>query len=446
MNGPVVRRPSESIIEMRTEKLLIRNAKQIVLVCNNKERVLCGEAMKNPVILEQNSGSNGISLVIGSDGLIKGIGSTATLTKGVRFNKIIDATGKCVIPGLVDGHTHPVWAGDRVHEFSLKLAGASYMDVHKAGGGINFTVEHTRKATEKELYASLKQRLNGMLRCGTTLVECKSGYGLNTETEIKMLKVIQKAKKEMAIDISSTFCGAHSIPSDQTAESATRDVIVNQLPEIQKLMEKGELEVDNIDVFCEQGVFDINQSRRILDAGRKAGLALNFHGDELHPMEAAELGGELKAEAVSHLEEISDAGMKAMAEAGSVAVILPTTAYILRLKHPPVRKMIEQGVPVALGSDFNPNAFCMSMPLVMHLACVNLRMSMQEALVAATINAAASLCKSSTHGSIEVGKYGDVLILDTPRWEHLVYQMANHERLIEYVIKQGDVAYQRDKR
>ncbi|XP_033120039.1 probable imidazolonepropionase [Anneissia japonica] len=434
----------EPKVEMRTEKLLIRNARQIVAVCSNGERVLCGEAMKNPVILNQDGGNNGVSLVIGSDGLIKGIGSTAALSKGIRFSKIIDATGKCVVPGLIDGHTHPVWAGDRVHEFSLKLAGASYMEVHKAGGGINFTVEHTRQATENELYATFKQRLEGMLRCGTTLVECKSGYGLDAETEIKMLKVIQKAKRELAIDVSSTYCGAHAVPMGHTSGAATIDVIQNQLPKIVKLIKDGQLEVDNIDVFCEQGVFNKEQTRRILTAGRQAGLALNFHGDELHPMEAAELGGELKAEAVSHLEEISDAGIKAMAESGSIAVILPTTAYILRLKHPPVRKMIEEGVAVALGSDFNPNAFCMSMPLVMHLACVNLRMSMQEALVAATINAAASLRKSSTHGSIEVGKVGDVLILDAPRWEHLIYQMGNHEKLIEYVIKQGDVVHQRD--
>lgn len=359
------------------------------------------------------------------------------------FVEEIDASGMCVLPGLVDGHTHPVWEGDRVHEFAMKLAGATYMDIHNAGGGIGFTVECVRKASEEELYTSLRKRLLRMLRSGTTLVEAKSGYGLEVESEMKMLRVIERAKKELPIEISSTFCGAHSVPKGSSPEEATNNVINCQIPKLQELMKNNELTVDNIDVFCEKGVFGVEDTRKILEAGKSAGLAINFHGDELHPMKAAELGAEVGARAISHLEEVSDKGILAMAAASVVAVLLPTTAYILRLKCPPARKMINAGVPVALGTDFNPNAFCLSMPLTMHLACVNLRMTMEESLVAATINAAASLGRAHSHGSLEPGKVADMLVIDAPRWEHLVYQLGGHDEIIKYVIKNGKIVYSR---
>ncbi|XP_070559217.1 probable imidazolonepropionase [Ptychodera flava] len=424
-------------------KLMVQNAKQVVLVCRNGEKVLKGESMKDVVVLEED-GQNGVSIIVGSNGLLEAIDHDAKIQqkyKETKFEKVIDATGKCVLPGFIDGHTHPVWDGDRVREFAMKLAGASYMEVHQAGGGINFTVEHTRKASEERLYELFKDRLERMLKCGTTLVECKSGYGLDLDTEIKMLKVIQKAKKELPIEISSTFCGAHSIPKGKTAEEATDDVINVQLPVVHKMMQNGELEVDHIDVFCEKGVFNLDQTKRILESGVNAGLAINFHGEELHPMKSAELGAELNARAISHLEEISDEGIKAMAKSGSIGVLLPTTAYVLRLNKPPARKLIDSGVAVALGTDFNPGVFCVSMPLTMHLACVNLHMSMNEALAAATINAAASLGKADTHGSLEVGKVGDLVIINAPRWEHLIYQMGGHDHLIQYVVKRGDVVY-----
>ncbi|XP_019625373.1 PREDICTED: probable imidazolonepropionase [Branchiostoma belcheri] len=424
-------------------KLLVRGARQAVLVCRAGERALRGEEMKTLASLEQD-GDNGVSLVVGSNGLIEAVGHDADIQQkygSTKFDRVIDAAGMSILPGLIDGHTHPVWAGDRVHEFAMKLAGATYMEVHKAGGGINFTVEHTRRASEDELYTLFRDRLLRMVRAGTTLVECKSGYGLEVETEMKMLRVIQRAKRELPIEISSTFCGAHSVPRGSTMEQATDDVINVQLPRLRELMKSGDLEVDNIDVFCEKGVFDVDSTRRILQAGVETGLAINFHGDELHPMNSAELGAELKARAISHLEEISDAGIKAMADSGSVAVILPTTAYILRLTPPPARKMIDSGVVVALGSDFNPNAFCLSMPMTMHLACVNFRMSMNESLAAATINAAASLGRAETHGSLEVGKVGDLVIIDAPRWEHLIYQLAGHDHLIKYVVKKGEVIH-----
>ncbi|KAK7891820.1 hypothetical protein WMY93_023783 [Mugilogobius chulae] len=393
-------------------RLLVENAKQVVLVCSNGEKYLKSDGMQHLKIIE-----NG-SIIVGSNGQIEAVGAADTIKadySGASFDKVIDATGMCVLPGLVDAHTHPVWAGDRVHEFAMKLAGATYMDVHRAGGGIHFTVEHTRAAVASELVISLSSRLKRMMQTGTTLVECKSGYGLDLQTELKMLEVIQRARHTLPINISSTYCGAHAVPKGKTVAEATEDILQVQLPKLKECMDKGDLQVDNIDVFCEKGVFDLTSTKSILQAGKDMGLNINFHGDELHPMNSAQLGAELGALAISHLEEVTDEGIAAMAKANTAAVLLPTTAYILRLPQPRARDMLKAGVIVALGSDFNPNAYCCSMPIVMHLACVNMRMSMPEALAAATINAAYALGCSSSHGSLEVNKDGDLLILNSTR-------------------------------
>ncbi|XP_027449044.1 probable imidazolonepropionase isoform X3 [Zalophus californianus] len=380
-------------------RLLLENARQVVMVCGRGERFLARDALRSLAVLE------GASLVVGTDGLIKAIGPADAIQKMFSeetFEERIDCSGKCILPGLVDAHTHPVWAGERVHEFAMKLAGATYMDIHRAGGGINFTVEHTRQASEEELFCSFQERLQRMMRAGTTLVECKSGYGLNLETELKMLRVIERARRQLPIGISATYCGAHSVPKGKTAPEAADEIINSHLPKLKELGRSGEIHVDNIDVFCEKGVFDLSSTRRILQSGKEMGLQINFHGDELHPMKAAEV-----------------------------------------LKQPRARKMLDEGVIVALGSDFNPNAYCFSMPVVMHLACVNMRMSMPEALAAATINAAYALGKSDTHGSLEVGKQGDLIIINSSRWEHLIYQFGGHHELIEYVVAKGKVIYKK---
>ncbi|KAL6490514.1 hypothetical protein MHYP_G00008590 [Metynnis hypsauchen] len=423
-------------------KLLVKGAKQVVLVCKNGEKFLTKEGMQNLAVIE-----NG-SVVIGHDGQIKAVGSADSIESRFRdavFDKVIDATGMCVLPGLIDAHTHPVWAGDRVNEFAMKLAGATYMEVHEAGGGIHFTVKHTRAAPPETLLEGLKGRLERMLRAGTTLVECKSGYGLDLDTELKMLSVIDAAQRSMPIGISSTYCGAHAVPRGKTMEEATEDILSVQLPAIQKQITEGSLQVDNIDVFCEKGVFDLNSTCLILQAGKDMGLNINFHGDELHPMNSAQLGAKLAALAISHLEEVTDEGIAAMAAAKTSAILLPTTAYILRLPCPRARDMLDAGVIVSLGSDFNPNAYCCSMPMVMHLACVTLKMSMPEALAAATINAAYALNRSHSHGSLEPSKQGDLLIIHAPRWEHLIYQFGSHQELIRFVIIKGTIVYENDK-
>jgi len=281
-----------------------------------------------------------------------------------------------------------------------------------------------------------------MNRLGTTLVECKSGYGLETEAEFKMMRVIDRAQHELPfIDIVGNFCGAHSIPEGSTEERATNDVVNEMIPALAKEKEEGRLSsIKLIDVFAEDGVFGRESTRKILAAGANIGLLGNFHGDELTYQGCGELAGELQCRAVSHCEHVSEEGMAAMKKSHTAAVLLPTTAYALRITPPPARKLIDTGVPVALGSDFNPNAHCMSMPHVMNLACVTMKMTVEEALVASTLNAAYSMGMQETHGSLEIGKHGDIVIVDVPRWEHVIYQFGGLPPLFA-VIKDGVVRY-----
>ncbi|EAN81146.1 imidazolonepropienase, putative, partial [Trypanosoma cruzi] len=237
----------------------------------------------------------------------------------------------------------------------------------------------------------------------------------------------------------STFCGAHAVPEGKTAEEAVRDVVEAQLPAVMQERAEGRNDVQNIDVFCEIGAFDHDQSRRVLEAGRKSGLMINFHGDELSYVASGELAGELEAQAVSHLEHVSDEGIACMSKRPTFAVLLPMTAYVLRIAPPPARKLIDGHVPVALGSDFCPNAHSLSMPHTMNVSCVLMHMTVEEALVAATINAAGSLNMSDRCGSLEVGKWADVVLLHAPRWEHVVYQMVDPP--IEAVYKKGRLVY-----
>ncbi|XP_076448422.1 putative imidazolonepropionase [Babylonia areolata] len=426
-------------------KLLVKNARQVLQVCGAREAVRCGQDMDRLQLLEGKD-QEGLSVLIDRKGFIADIGPSSDVMarhEKDTIDDVIDATGKCVTPGLVDAHTHSVWAGDRVHEFAMKLAGASYMEVHNAGGGIYYTVDHTRSASEDDLYDLLKERLMRMVRAGTTFVEIKTGYGLDLETEVKMLRVIERARRSLPVDISCTYCAAHAVPKGSTADQATSDIINVHLPRLRELTSSGELHVHNIDVFCEQGVFDVKQSRDILSAGKAMGLNINFHGEELHRLHSAEMGAELGALAISHLEWVSEEGISAMARSGTAAVLLPTTPYNLRFAPPPARAMMGAGVAVALATDFNPNAHCLAMPLVMNLACVTLKMTMAESMTAATLNAAYALGQSDLHGSVEVGKWGNLLILDAPRWEHLIYQMGSHQDVISHVIWHGDVVHRK---
>ncbi|PAV88479.1 hypothetical protein WR25_23108 [Diploscapter pachys] len=337
----------------------------------------------------------------------------------------------------------------------MKLAGATYMEVQAAGGGIIFTTSHTKEASEDQLLEDFVNLSEQMLRCGTTTLEAKSGYGLETETELKMLRVLDRASGKTPLEICATFCGAHAVPRGANEEDQTKLIVQEMIPKIREEKNKGKLQnLENIDVFCEKGVFGVESTREILKSGQSIGLYPNFHAEELNYIGGVEMGAEIRARAMSHLEEISDAGIEKMAEAGSVAVLLPSTAFILRLKPPPARKMIEKGIEqydkksiffsgviVALGSDFNPNAFCLAMPMIMHFACVTMHLSMPEALVAATINSAHSLGRGRTHGAIAVHRQADFVLLEANSWEHIIYRIAGHEAIISKVFKKGELVY-----
>ncbi|KAL3201592.1 hypothetical protein MRX96_012619 [Rhipicephalus microplus] len=238
-------------------RLLLKNARQVVQVVDNGQKIVKGDAMRRLAVLQEDDVT--FSVVVNQFGRIVAIDESSVIAENYelsQFEEVIDATGCCVLPGLVDSHTHPVWAGDRVHEFAMKLAGATYLEIHEKGGGIHFTVEHTRNASEERLLESL--------------------------TELKMLHTIEKARLKTPIEISSTFCGAHAVPKGKNAQEATEDIVTRQLPEIKRRVSEGTLTVENIDVFCEKGVFDVESSRQILQAGREAGLRLNFHAEELN--------------------------------------------------------------------------------------------------------------------------------------------------------------------
>ncbi|KAF2352248.1 Imidazolonepropionase [Trinorchestia longiramus] len=449
---------------MMAGRLLVHGAHEVVRVGAPGELYKKGPTMRDLHVLSAHPPA-GLSVVVNRDGDIEAIGSddeVKTKYGSWKFDHVLDARGCCVLPGLVDAHTHPVWGGDRVHEFTLKLSGASYLEVQEAGGGIHWTVARTKETSDDLLLELLLQRLQRMLvsdlqcaillprnrqetkQCcivGTTLVEAKSGYGLDTSEELRLLKVLHRASSLSPLTIVPTFLGAHAIPPSLEAEEATRRVVEEQLPAVMAAKRRGELSVESVDVFCETGVYSVSETRRIAQAARQEGLMLNLHVDELSPLGGAKMAGELKAEAVSHCEEVSTEGVEALASGGTVAVLLPTTQLLLGLKAPPAREMIDKGVIVALGSDFNPNAHCLSMSTVLHLACVLLRMSPAEALTAATLNAAHSIRRSHRHGALQPGMVGDMVIIRAPRWEHLVYQLGEHASIIQQVVCAGQVIY-----
>lgn len=407
-----------------THRLRLRNAAQVVTVARNGARRKIKDDMNDLGILRN------ATVVVGLDGAISAIGTQQDLAalswyKTASFESDIDCTGKSIIPSFVDGHTHPVWAGDRVHEFAMKLAGATYMEVHNQGGGIQYTVRHTRECPQEKLEDMLSERLDRMLHTGTTVVEAKSGYGMNLETEMKMLKVIHNVDKVHKIKLCATYLGAHSIPEGRDVKSYVEEIINEHMPAMAALIKAGEISPENFDVFYEKGIFEKEVTERMFAAASEMGLAINFHGDELNPMGAGELGGRSGAKAISHLEHVSDEGIKAMAANNIAAVLLPTTAYILRIAQPPARKLIDGGVAIVLATDFNPNAHCTSMPVTMHMACVLLRLTMPEALVASTINAADSLGCSHMYGSLEVGKRGDLVVVDAADWQHIIYRFGD---------------------
>ena len=333
--------------------------------------------------------------------------------------RVLDAGGAAVVPGFVDPHTHLAFAGQRDDEIQRRLAGASYAEIAAAGGGIVRTVEATRKASTDELVQGICQRLDEMLACGTTTVEIKSGYGLETAAEIRSLEAIRRASERHPVTVVPTFLGAHEVPVEHRSDrSRYVSLLVHEMiPEV-----AGRGLATYCDVFCEEGVFTVAESRRILETAFEHGMDLRIHADELKWTGGAELAAGLGARSADHLVFASEAGMKALAEAGCVGTVLPSATFYLRLgRYAPVRAMIQAGVPVALATDVNPGGgLSPSVPFAVAVACFNMGLSLEEALTAATINAAHSLGLQDEVGSLEVGKRADLLVLRSRRLLDLV--------------------------
>lgn len=367
---------------------------------------------------------------------IKAVGTTTELEQQFADRaaeaEVIDAGGQLVTPGLVDPHTHVAYGGSREGEFEKRLQGTSYMDIMNAGGGIHATMRMTREATEEELVEQTTKRLDSFLEHGVTTVEGKSGYGMNLETELKQLKVMQRLNAEHPIDLVPTFMGAHAVPSEYKGkEDEFVDYLIEtMLPEVAELAEFN-------DVFCEKNVYTPEQSERILEAGKKYGLTPKIHADEIVSYGGAELAAKVGAISAEHLLKASDEGIKAMAAAGVIACLLPATALYLREDAAQGRKMIDSGVAVAISTDCNPGSSpTVSMPLVMNLACISMRLTPAEALVAATYNAACAIKREDRAGSIEVGKQADIVLWKVKSYQELQYLFGvNH---VQRVWKNGE--------
>ncbi len=413
-----------------SECLIVQHAVQLVLVTSRGERVRRGQAMRDlPMIAD--------GAVLIRDGRIAWVGPTAELPPVPPNVEVIDTTGMTVLPGFVDSHTHLVFAGSREDEFEQRLAGLSYQEIAARGGGINATVRKVRTATKAELKDLARARLQRLLSFGVTTVEVKSGYGLSPADEMKCLEVIAELNAEGPWELVPTFLGAHAVPPEYRDDRSgyVRLLLDTMLPEVARC---GLARF--CDVFCETGVFSLEESERILDRARDLGFQLKLHADELTPLGGAELAARVGAVSADHLLCITDRGIDALAASGTVATLLPGTAFFLGMPFAPARKLLERGVPVALASDCNPGTCpTENLPLVGAMACTQMRMLPAEALTGLTLNAAAALSCSDRVGSIEVGKQADLIVCDIPDYRHLFYHFGvSHVR---HVIKRGRVVY-----
>jgi imidazolonepropionase len=375
--------------------------------------------------------------VLMEDGLIAAVGTTDELLPNAADAEVLDCIGKAVLPGFVDSHTHLIFAGYRAEEFSWRLSGVSYMDIMRRGGGINATTIPTRTATLEELKREGRKRLASMLAFGVTTVEGKSGYGLDRDTEIKQLTAMKQLDREQPVDIVNTFMGAHALPEE--FKGRTDDYVDFIISEVLPEVAKREL-AQFCDVFCEAGVFDIEQSRKLLLAAKKYGMEIKLHADEIVSLGGAELAAELEAVSADHLLQASDEGIVRLAERGVIATLLPATAFSLKEPYARARKMIDSGCAVALATDFNPGScFTNSIPLLFALATIYMGMTIEEAVTAMTINGAAALKREKQIGSIDVGKKADLIVLEFPSYQFLNYHFAVN--IVEKVIKNGEPVF-----
>jgi len=415
--------------------LIIKNASQLVTCSGFKAKR--GKAMSELHVIEDGA-------VVIEDGIITAVGKTADiLSESIDGTKhhVIDAEDKAVLPGFVDSHTHFVFGGYRAEEYSWRLSGISYMDIMKRGGGILSTVKATREASKEELIASGMERLNSMLSFGVTTVEGKSGYGLDRDTELKQLEVMELLNEKHPVDIVNTFLGAHAIPEAYKGEEdAFIDFLIHDvLPEVadRKLAEF-------CDIFCEQNVFSVDQSRRLLSKAKEMGLKLKLHADEIVRIGGAELAAELGAVSADHLLQASDQGISDLAESRVMATLLPGTAFSLKEPYARARYMIDQGCAVALATDYNPGScFTESIPLIFALATIYMGLTTEEVISSLTINGSAALDRADTTGSIDKDKNGDLLVLEYPSYHFLSYHIGVSS--VEKVIKNGNLVFDKKK-
>jgi imidazolonepropionase len=403
-------------------RLLVRDLEQLVTPAGNRAP-LRGDALGRVEVLEN-------AFVLCEGGRVTATGRMPELAPHEGEVEEVDGSGRCAVPGLVDCHTHACFAGDRVEEFALRAGGAGYEELHAAGGGILSTVRATRAAGEAELRAAVRRHHEWMVRAGTTTFESKSGYGLDRETELASLRAI------VAEEGVPTWLGAHAVPPEfEDADSYLDFALAEVLPEAARLAEAA-------DVFLEQGAFDATQARRYLEACRDAGLALRLHGDQFTEQGAVPLAVELAARSVDHLEATGQEGVRVLAASDVVAVLLPVSALFLGRPMPLARALVDAGAAVALATDFNPgSSFCESLPIVCSLACTQLHLSPEEALVACTVNAAHVLGRADRIGRAAPGYDADLILLEVPDWRHLAYHLGGD--VVATVIRHGEVAFSR---
>lgn len=429
-----MRKTAKTAVKEKVD-LLIINASELVTLAGENQKPRTGKQMRELGIIR-----NGCLAI--KDGKIVAVGKTSEVRKMVKAENVINADGKTVMPGFVDPHTHLVFAGSREDEFQMRVEGASYMEILKAGGGILKTVRETRKASMDELLGFGLSTLDVMLQCGTTTVEAKSGYGLTTKDELKILEVIKRLNQLHVVDVVSTFMGAHAIPTEyESNPNEYVNLVVDDM--VPLVAEKGLAEF--CDVFCEKGFFTLEQSRRILVTAKNYGLKLKVHADEMSQLGGAELAANMEAVSAEHLLFSSEVGLKAMAEKGVIAVLLPAASFSLMVgRFADARKMIDYGVPVALGTDFNPSCWVENQQLIISFACHFMKMTPAEAITAATINAAHAIGRADEVGSLEVGKKADIIVLNVPNHVFLGYRFGVN--LVDKVIKNGRLVVDEETR
>jgi imidazolonepropionase len=405
-----------------TRRLLVRDLEQIASPAGTSAP-LRGASLGETLLLED-------AFLLCEDGRVAAVGRMRDLPSLDGDVEELDGRGLCAVPGLVDCHTHASFAGDRVEEFALRAAGATYEELHAAGGGILSTVQATRVAGEERLREAVARHRGWMLRAGTTTFEAKSGYGLDRETELASLRAI---RAEGGVP---TWLGAHAVPPEfDDTDAYLEFALAEVLPEAAETAEAA-------DVFVERGAFDVDQARRYLKACKAAGLALRLHGDQFTELGAVQLAVELGARSVDHLEATGDGGIEVLAGSDVTGVLLPASALFLDRPLPPARGLVDAGAAVALATDFNPgSAFCESLPLVCSLASTQLHLSPDEALSACTVNAAHVLGRADRVGRLAPGYSADVVLLDAPDWRYLAYHLAGD--VVHTVLVGGLAAWRR---